>query len=83
MDPLDSTAVSSRDDLSAFLRELARQASLDLDAFENRTVPDYLEAASAWVVDMDGVFANLGQRVPETPTWALVAQIFLAATAYE
>lgn len=83
MDPLDSNAVGTRDDLGAFLRELARQATDNLDAFENRTVPDYLEAASAWVVDMDGAFANLGKLVPETPTWALVAQIFLAATAYE
>jgi len=42
-----------------------------------------LEAASAWVTDMDGYFLNQGRPIPDSPSWALIATILSAALIYE
>ncbi|WP_441007489.1 DUF7660 family protein [Saccharopolyspora montiporae] len=42
-------------------------------AVENAAVQDFLDAAGAWVADMDGYFAQRGEVVPDEPSWALVA----------
>jgi len=73
--------VASREQLAAYVRELAHEAARgDL---ENATLGAFLEALSAWIDDMDGYFANLGNEVPTQPDWKLVAMMLRAATMYE
>lgn len=73
----------SRDDLAAFVDQLARSYMEDPQSWENSTIDQFLEALSGWISDMDGYFKNLGMPVPASPSWELIAQMLSAATAYE
>ena len=71
--------VSTREDLSAFVRALRLGLVEGTVKFENRDLDSYLEALSAWVDDMDGCY----ETVPEQPSWRTVAEILMAAAIYE
>ena len=75
--------VRSREDLRLFLEALAGRADVEPLDWENDTLPRFISAAARWVTDMDGWFKWAGQDPPNEPTWALIAMIFEAATAYE
>ena len=79
----DPSAVTSREDLSNFLLELARNVSEGRFPMENETSVDYVRAAAYWVRSMQGFFANRGEEMPETPDWKMIAMIFSAAFVYE
>lgn len=75
----------SRNSTIRIINELSERVRTvpDRDARENRELWQYLEAAAAWIEDMDGYHVNRGQPVPESPTWETVADIFQAALVYE
>lgn len=74
--------VASRNDLAEFVATL-RQEFLRGHKWENRDLPTYLEAMSAWISDMDGYYENNGEKCPDAPTWRTFAQILAAASVYE
>jgi hypothetical protein len=80
---MEAESVRTRDDLAAYLAELAGKARGGEVAVENADSVAFLEAASAWVADMDGYFLNRGEPVPQHPSWSLVAMIVSAGLAYE
>jgi hypothetical protein len=65
------------------VKDLSRDFEERGDEWENITVPDYLEAISAWVTDMDGVYINEGEPVPTNVPWRFFARVLLAGTDYE
>ena len=73
----------TRDELGDFIADLALAAAASGHAWTNSSLDRYLEAASAWLLDMDGFFQNTGKEVPIAPTWQLIAQLLLAARHYE
>ena len=75
--------VRTREDLAAFLENLADSLAENSEVWENDMLEAFLRAWSAWIGDMDGYFANQGRPVPEAPSWQLVAQMLLAARVYE
>lgn len=76
--------IRSREDLVRFLRDLHAKLSDGADpAWEDRTLPQYLEAAAAWIEDMPGYYENRGESPPDQPSWRTIAQIFAAARTYE
>lgn len=75
--------VCTRDDFVRFLTALARSRREEPEAWENDTVEALLDAMAAWVEDMDGYFENIGQAVPEQPSWRFVVQMLLAARVYQ
>lgn len=75
--------IKDRNDLVAFVRELAKDRESDPDSWEHDTIDHYLEALSAWVAEMDGYFKNQGLAVPVQPSWKLIGQILLASKYYE
>lgn len=79
----DPSTVQSREDLSNFLLELARNVEAGRFPAENETSVDYVRAAAYWVRSMHGFFANRGEEAPETPDWKTIAMIFSAAFVYE
>ena len=81
--PRDPETVGTREDLSEFLRELAQRVSSGSIETEHGSVAGYVEAASGWVADLPGYFANRDEPMPDEPDWSLVASIFLAAMVYE
>jgi hypothetical protein len=78
------TRVSTREDLVDFVRLMSVvAASPESDDWENRSLPRFLEALSAWLGSMSGYYRNQGLEVPDLPTWRLVADMLVAATIYE
>ena len=85
MDELENRAerLRTREELAAFLENLADSLIEEPEVWENDTLERFLRAWSAWIADMDGYFVRQGLAVPATPSWQLVAQMLLAARVYE
>lgn len=78
-----AAAVSSREDLVAFLRELARDHEARPAGWENASLQRYLEAMAAWTEDMEGYYESRGEPAPVLASWRRFAEILLAARLYE
>jgi len=76
-------SISSREDLAAFIRSLISDYESDSEGWENKNLVAYLDALAGWTEDMDGHFHNIGEGVPEQPSWSLVGKMLLAAKYYE
>jgi hypothetical protein len=74
--------VRTRDDFVAFVRDLAAASATAPEAWENLTLPRYLDALAKWVEDCEGFYGERNERVPEV-AWTAVAQMLTAATVYE
>ncbi|MEV6272932.1 hypothetical protein AB0L64_37585 [Kribbella sp. NPDC051936] len=51
--------------------------------WENHTLERYLDALAAIIGSLDSLLANRGENLPEQPTWALIAELLVAASGYE
>lgn len=76
--------VRERSDAVQFVRELCKEFKADPDAFENQTLPDYLEALASWLEDMHGYYENAGEVFDEaSPSWKNLCDALGAAAVYE
>lgn len=75
--------VSTRVEFVAFLNRLRVDLVERPEAWDNQSLPCFLEAMAAWTNDMNGFFMNRGERVPDQPSWHLLATIMAAARVYE
>ncbi|MGE9292149.1 MAG: DUF7660 family protein [Puniceicoccales bacterium] len=78
---LDS--IYTRDDLIVFIKYLECQIIRSECGWENPTLDRYLEAMSAWINDMEGLYNNLNIKLEDEPVWRTFARILHAATIYE
>ena len=76
-------SISSREDLAAFIQKLINDYEGDCETWENKHLVAYLHALAGWTEDMDGYFHNIGEEVPEQPSWRLFGKMLLAAKYYE
>jgi hypothetical protein len=49
----------------------------------NSTLQRFLDAFAASIEGIEYVYANGGQELPEQPTWRILAELLVMATAYE
>jgi hypothetical protein len=76
--------LNSRADFIRFLDATRHDATNTLQEWENQTVPDFIEAMSAWADDCPQYYKNIGIEFDaEQPSWRLFADILLAARVYE
>ncbi|MEV6805049.1 hypothetical protein [Streptomyces sp. NPDC051132] len=76
--------IKSKADLAAYLQDLAKAVSDGRIALENPSTVDFVDASARWTKSMDGFFKNvIGEPVPDSPSWAMIAAIFRAAVTYE
>lgn len=75
--------IHSREDLAEFIDQLRQDFESNPEGWQNADIASYLEAMSAWLRDMDGYYQNLGQPVPNSPTWRLIGDILIASKIYE
>lgn len=75
-------SISSRQDLAAFIQSLISDYESDSESWENKNLVAYLDALAGWTEDMDGYFHNIGEEVPEQPSWSLLGKMLLAAKYY-
>jgi hypothetical protein len=80
---VDARSVLTREDLVRYLDDLSKNVRAGEHKVENVDAAGLLQAASAWVEDMDGYFRNRDEPIPESPDWSLIASIFAAALVYE
>jgi hypothetical protein len=83
-DTLNDFKVMDRITFIKFL-DLLRKDFLDNpENWENKTLPDFLEAMSAYTEDIQGYYENMKQNVnADKPEWSTFADIFKGATIYE
>ena len=83
-DTLDNIKVIDRQTFITFL-DLLRKDFLDKpEEWENKTLPDFLEALSAYTKDIQGYYENtLQNKNADKPEWSTFADIFLGAKIYE
>jgi hypothetical protein len=79
----EAQSVQVREDLSAFLLAASRDFRENPGNWENRSISDFLEAMSAWVLDCDEFFRARGESFPPDDTWPTVAKLVAAARVYE
>lgn len=75
--------VQSREDFIAFVQSLVAAYREDPSRWANGDLESFLDGLAAWVADMDGYYANVGQPMPAGVDWRVFAQILAAATSYE
>lgn len=78
-----ANAVKTKADLEEFLWALIRDLESRPSEWENRTLPEFLEAMTGFVGDLDGYCKNRGELGAPEPTWKLFAEILLASSMYE
>ena len=75
--------VNTRDDFVRFAWALHDDFKRQPAEWDNNNLGVFLEALAAWSNSMGGYFRNIGQPVPEQPSWRLLAEMLLAARVYE
>ncbi|MFJ5956047.1 hypothetical protein ACIQC5_08800 [Paenarthrobacter sp. NPDC092416] len=73
----------NRLELADLIDQLRDNLKEDPESWENPDLDRFLESLAAWTRDMDGVFLNRGEPLPEVPSWELIADMLLAAKIYE
>jgi hypothetical protein len=77
-------AVGSRDELVAYLANLAERARLGEIPVENPHTSSFIEASAAWLEGLDPFLRHhTGEAAPDSPSWATIALIFSAGLTYE
>jgi len=75
--------IETREDFIVFLESLKEDYLLNLQSWENRDIPAFLEAMAAWIADMDGFYQNHGLPIPEKLEWKIFADILIGAKLHE
>ncbi len=75
--------VSSRKDFSEFVILLRDYVASNPDAVENDKVDRFLEAISAYSIDIEHLYRNYGREFNEASDWQLFAEILSGAIIYE
>ena len=83
-DTLNNFKVTDRQTFIKFLDLLRQDYVNNPDSWENKTLPEFLEALSAYTEDIQGYYDNIKQNVnADQPNWQTFADIFKGATIYE
>ena len=83
-DTLNNFQVTDRQTFIKFLDLLRQDYLSNPDSWENKTLPDFLEALSSYAEDIQGYYDNMKQEVnADQPNWQTFADIFKGATIYE
>ena len=83
-DTLDNFKVTDRQAFIKFLDLLHKDFLDNSENWENKSLPNFLEALSAYTKDIQGYYDNMKQNVnADQPNWQTFADIFKGATIYE
>lgn len=76
--------VTDRQTFIKFLNLLQKDFLDNPENWENKTLPDFLEALSAYTEDIQGYYDNMKLSVnADKPDWSTFADIFKGAKIYE
>jgi hypothetical protein len=81
---LDNIKVNDRQSFISFLDLLHKDFLDNPESWENKNLPDFLEALSAYAKDIQGYYDNSKQnKSADKPDWATFADIISGAKIYE
>ena len=75
--------VRTREDFVRFLHKLEEDSHINMDEWENKDIPSYLDSVSSWVEDMDGYYENMNIEPPKNVAWRFLATLFYVGKIYE
>lgn len=81
---LNNFKVTDRLTFIKFLNALRKDFLENPESWENKTLPDFLQALSIYTEDIQGYYDNMKLNISaEKPDWSTFADIFKAAKIYE
>ncbi|MCC7454629.1 MAG: hypothetical protein IT222_10715 [Crocinitomix sp.] len=81
---LNNFKVSDRQTFIKFLELLRNDLLENPERWENKSLPDFLEALSAYTNDIQGYYDNMKLNInADKPDWSTFADIFRGASIYE
>lgn len=75
--------INSKSDLADFVAALLLDFQRNPNEWENPTLERFLSAMEDWIRSMDNYYQNIGQQIPQAPTWRTLADILYASKMYE
>ncbi len=83
-DTLNNFKVTDRQSFIKFLDLLRKDLLSNPENWENKTLPDFLEALSAYTEDIQDYYNNMKLGInADKPDWSTFADIFKGAKIYE
>lgn len=83
-DALYDLKITDRKSFSQFLELLREDLINNPNAWENKTLSDFLEALATYTEDIQGYYDNTNANVnADVPAWSTFADIFKEAKVYE
>ncbi|SDZ43633.1 hypothetical protein SAMN05444365_11630 [Micromonospora pattaloongensis] len=79
----DLDRVASHADVAHIVERMLHDLRAHPDAWENGTLERFLDALAASFDALPPLHANRGERMPDQPTWKLIAEVLVMATGYE
>ena len=77
-------SVGSREELIAYLADLAESCRAGRIRVENPDTSDFIDASARWLESLDTFLRqHTGVDAPESPSWAIIAMVFSAGLVYE
>ena len=81
---INNFKVTNRQTFIEFLKLLRKDFLDNSESWENKSLPDFLDAMSAYTEDLHGYYNNTNQNInADKPNWSTFADIFRGATIYE
>jgi hypothetical protein len=76
--------IVDRQTFSDFIKMLRQDFIKNPNDWQNKTLPDFLEAMSSYVEDIQGYYDNTNQKInADIASWKVFADIFHGAKIYE
>ena len=75
--------IKTKSDFINFVELLLENLKNNPEEWENKTLPNFLDAIASWTEDMDGYYINNNLPIPENIDWKVFANILAAAKIYE
>ena len=76
-------AVKNKDSFLLFMEALIQDYQKNNQDWENKTIPDFLEALQACIEDMDGFYAYRNIELPQNIPWFIFSNALMSARIYE
>lgn len=80
---VDVSTVTSREDVVDVIHAMVNDLRKHRDDWGNTTLESFLDALATSIEDLDQGYADRGEVVPDQPSWKLVAELLVTASAYE
>ncbi len=83
-DPVSDFKVSNRKTFIQFIQLLHKDFLNNPESWQNKTLPDFLDALRAYTEDIQGYYDNRDLNInADSPDWSTFADIFRGAKIYE